>query len=334
MKKCLLFLCYAAFMTVNAASGDLIIDENFSSAFQCSAEITPPAEVLKKGGFNDKGVLKVVGNGDNNQYFASFKDITVKPGDNYGFSCHFKTIGAIPSSSIAVFIFFNDKNKKTVVEQKIVLQQTTTWEFVCANITVPANADSITLALRLIQVPATGSVYFSNIKLADLNSNKDFFMTDFKTDFELWNDSQRLFEHFSLGSGGKILKDVKQAKAGESCFMANGSSEPMQYPFWIYRIKVDGKKNYVFEADYKTSKGIVSNDNAMLLLYFKDKDNNVLRCDYLFVAGSMEEWKNAKLAMTAPEGAIFLDICLNLRNVAPSETLYMDNIRFSSEGAR
>jgi hypothetical protein len=321
-------------MTVNAASGDLVIDENFSSAFQCSAEITPPAVVLKQGGFNDKGTLKVTGNGETNQYFAFFKDITVKPGDNYGFSCHFKTIGDLPSSSIAVFLFFNDKNKKTAGEQKIILQQTKTWEFVSADITVPANADSMRIALRLIQVPPAGTVYFSNIKLADLNSNKDFFMTDFKTDFELWDDSQRLFEHFSLGAGGKILKDAKQAKGGEAYFMANGNNAPMQYPFCIYRIKVDGKKNYVFEADYKNSKGIVSNENAMVMLDFKDKNNNILRSDYIFVAGSMEEWKNTKQTVIAPEGAIFLDICLNLRSVSPSETLYMDNIRFAPEGTR
>ena len=113
MKKCLLLLCYAALAAVNAASGELLINENFNAP-QCSAQITPPAVVLKQGGINDKGSLKVVGNGDNNQYFASFKDIAVKPGDNYGFSCNFKTIGDIPSSRILVVFFFNDKNKKPV----------------------------------------------------------------------------------------------------------------------------------------------------------------------------------------------------------------------------
>jgi hypothetical protein len=209
-----------------------------------------------------------------------------------------------------------------------------TWEFVSTNITVPANAASMRIALRLIQVPPAGTVYLSNVKLADLNVNKDFFVTDFKTDFEPWNDSQKLFEHFSFGSGGRILNDWRQAKVGEACFLANGSNEPMQYPFWIYKIKVRDKQSYVFEADYKTSNGIASNSNAMLLFYFKDRDNNILRCEYLFVAGSREEWKSAKLVMVAPEGTSFLDICLNLRNIAPVDKLYIDNIRFYSEGSR
>jgi Glycoside hydrolase 123, N-terminal domain len=333
MKKWLTSLFIVALVTTNAVSGDLIINGEFNNS-RCPAKITLPAKILKQGGFADKEILEVVGINKVNQYPAIFKSVPVKPGEKYGFSCNYKNRGTISSSSIMIITIFYDKNKKQMGSHRKVYQKSAAWRYICFDLIVPPKASSMQVALRLINVPATCTVFFSNIKLADLSSNKDFFMTDFKTHFEPWDDSVKVFEHFSIRPSGKILRDWKLAKVGEACFMANGTNEAMQYPFKIDRIRVHGNKSYVFEVDYKTSKGIASNDTAMLLFYYYDAENKKLRHDYLFVAKSKGQWKAAKKVMIAPKGSKFLDIHFNLRNIASVETIYLDNIRFYTEKPR
>ena len=334
MKRGILCLVCVSLAMFRMDAEDCIINENFNDPQQDTKTYLSTL-ILKQGGLDGKGVLNAIGNGEANQYPATFKPVPVKAGESYGFSFNYKTGNDLPNSSAIFAVSFLDSNGKTAGQKNIVLYKSEEWKYICEIIPVPGNAATMQIKLRLNKVPDTAQLFFDNIKLAALKDNKDFFMTDFKTVFEPWDDSQKLFEHFSFGEGGKILNDWKQAKVGEACLTAVGNDKTMQFPFWIYKIKADEKRIYSFEFEYRTIKeNAVFDSNAMLIFYFKDANNKAVGQFRIGLTGTNGDWKTLKKEMTTPEGTQFIDMCLNLRNVTPNTSIYIDNVNFHAEDSR
>lgn len=322
MRIAFFFTFLSAALSVQGAVNLL---ERFDSASPLG-EIREGAQISLDAGL-EKGALCVSGNKKPLQYFYTYP-FDVAPGEKYSIGLNYKTTPGLNNRTFLVMVVYEGIGKEKAPPAAYFPLTTTAgrWAYRLFDFTVPQGTKRAHLMLRLANVPPTQTVWVDHLRLAPEGKLN---LSSFETSFENWCfDRHLIFDRFLPGPGGSIVNEWKQAKVGEAFFQAVGNREAMQYPLWIENLTFSPKRNYVFEAWIKATQGFAFNGNGMLIFFFKDAEGRPLGQSRYHIRPTGGEWKELIHSFTTPEKAVRMDIGLNMRHMAPAESVQLDQIRF------
>ena len=292
------------------------------------------AELIKPGGQDGIGALKITGNGKVAQYGYSYW-FKVEPGKEYGMSFAYAASSKFGlKGNGAAVVMVNFANDKKVVNPKNTKSFSLAptrgeWKHHQIKAVAPDGAVWGEMVIRLIKVPATEHIIIDNFRWAPTAGDKNFFNArKLDTIFDNWVFlGQQHFEHYILGKSAKVVMEWKKAKAGESFLQINGDGKKMQYPFKIENLTVTGDRNYRFSCWIKTTKHFKSGIKMFMFTCY-DKKGKVLGQPRKSVWFTNGEWQELVFDFTTPAKTEKLDIWFNLRHFPKEAEICIDQLKF------
>ncbi len=293
---------------------------------------------LDPAGGLELGALKAVGNGQNLQYFYNY-DVSGKPGEQFAIALNYKTTPAFVNNSFLIIVTFDPvKGRKTPGSLYFRMPKSPArWSHRQFEFTMPEDAVRAHVMLRLAGVPASEAVWVDFLRVVPKvdGKAKGVDLESFETTFDGWSfDKQLIFDHFMIGSGGKIRNEWREAKVGEAFFQADGDQSPMQYALYIENIKVKPRGNYLFEAFYQATENFKFKGNGILIFFYKDAEGKAIGQSRFYFTATGGQWKELTHPFTTPEQCAFVDIGLNIRNMGPEQNIKLDHPRFKPAADR